>query len=223
MSLLASTYPPALHPASAFARITDETLTFWLVVVALVVGSFLIWLLFRSSYSRPPDATKRILVDAIKNQRLSDLQEELRPLEAKLRVGRASLQQLTLDFVAAQEGKLTEQELKSRQEGIETEKRLVDELETKLNAERARLEVVAHNHAKSLVNEALPAVFDLSAPGRGSLFLEFATVVIIIVSVLILAFIQVLDGEQVAPILASIAGYVLGRSTSELDRKSEPQ
>ena len=223
MSLLTSNYPTILYDPSAFAPITNQYLTSCLVGAALIVGFCLILLLFLSSYSRPPKATKRILVDSIEKQRLEDLQKELRPLEDRLEVSRAGLQQLTLDFVAAQEEGLTEQQLKFRQEEIEAEKRLVDELETKLNAERARLGTIAHNHAESLVNEALPAVFDLSAPERGSLFLEFATVVIIIISVLILAFIQVLDGEQVAPILASIAGYVLGRSTSELGRNSEPQ
>lgn len=57
--------------------------------------------------------------------------------------------------------------------------------------------------------------------GRGSEFvLEFTTVVVIIFAVVALGVLRILDTQQIGTLLAAIAGYVLGRSTSRSQSKT---
>lgn len=68
----------------------------------------------------------------------------------------------------------------------------------------------AREHARSLVPEV-----DLSSFGGGWVFvLEFTTIIFIVFSVLSLGVLGVLNSEQIGTILAAIAGYVLGKSTT---------
>lgn len=76
--------------------------------------------------------------------------------------------------------------------------------------ERAKIRVSARDYAQKL----LPGI-DVSAFGGGWIFvLEFTTIIFIIFAALALGFVGVLGSEQIGTILAAIAGYVLGKSTS---------
>jgi hypothetical protein len=78
--------------------------------------------------------------------------------------------------------------------------------------QKARMEKrkEAQNHADRL----LPSI-DVSAFGGGWVFvLEFTTIIFIIFATLALGFVEVLSSEQIGTILAAIAGYVLGKSTT---------
>jgi Na+/H+-dicarboxylate symporter len=56
---------------------------------------------------------------------------------------------------------------------------------------------------------------DISLLGGGwSFLLEFSTVIVIIFTLLILGIASVIQGKDIVTILASIAGYVLGKATS---------
>ena len=63
--------------------------------------------------------------------------------------------------------------------------------------------------------------------GRGPTFvLEFTAIVVIIFSAVILGILSILDVNQIGTLLAVVAGYVLGRSTSrgsEGDRSTKPK
>lgn len=68
----------------------------------------------------------------------------------------------------------------------------------------------AREHASAM----LPRI-DVSTFGGGWIFvLEFTTIIFIVFATLALGFVDVLKGEQIGTILAAIAGYVLGKSTT---------
>lgn len=76
--------------------------------------------------------------------------------------------------------------------------------------------------AKGQADRALDVDFS-ALRGRGSEFvLEFTTVVVIIFAAVILGVLRVLDTQQIGTLLAAIAGYVLGRSTSRA-RSTPPE
>jgi len=63
--------------------------------------------------------------------------------------------------------------------------------------------------------DKIPSSIDISLLGGGWAFLlEFSTVIVIIFTVLSLRILKVLEGREIATILAAIAGYVLGKATS---------
>jgi hypothetical protein len=91
-----------------------------------------------------------------------------------------------------------------------------NEEKLRYNAEKERLERTAYERAKKKV----PTSFDISLLGGGySFLLEFSTVIVIIFTLLILGILNIMQGKDISTILASIAGYVLGKATSE-SRKS---
>jgi len=62
--------------------------------------------------------------------------------------------------------------------------------------------------------KTLPKSMDVSILGTGfSFLLEFSTVIVIIFAVIVMGVLGVLTGAEIAPILAAIAGYVLGKGT----------
>lgn len=76
--------------------------------------------------------------------------------------------------------------------------------------ERREVREKAREHASAL----LPGI-DVSTFGGGWVFvLEFTTIIFIVFAVLALGFVGVLGAEQIGTILAAIAGYVLGKSTT---------
>jgi hypothetical protein len=86
------------------------------------------------------------------------------------------------------------------------------------NEKREELERIALQRAKGKV----PASFDISLLGGGySFLLEFSTVIVIIFTLLILGVLKIMEGKDISTILAAIAGYVLGKATSEA-KKAQP-
>ena len=87
------------------------------------------------------------------------------------------------------------------------------------DALRQQKEVEAAKRAEWKV----PTSIDISLLGGGwSFLLEFSTVIVIIFTVLILSILKTLDGKDVSPILAAIAGYVLGKATSATKQERAP-
>lgn len=89
-------------------------------------------------------------------------------------------------------------------------------------SEIAQMEERAYQDAIAKATEEAEKLADQAADvdmavfrGRGAAFvLEFTAIVVIIFAALILGIIGPLDGQQIGTLLAAIAGYVLGKSTS---------
>jgi hypothetical protein len=85
-------------------------------------------------------------------------------------------------------------------------------------AEHARYEALrraADAEALKKAEKRVPRSMDISLLGGGWAFLlEFSTVIVIIFSVLVLAILRTLSGQEIATILAAIAGYVLGKASA---------
>lgn len=69
--------------------------------------------------------------------------------------------------------------------------------------------------ALKIADKKVPKSMDISLLGGGfSFLLEFSTVIVIIFTLLILGTLGNLEGREISTILASIAGYVLGKASS---------
>jgi hypothetical protein len=85
---------------------------------------------------------------------------------------------------------------------------------------RQEAEQTALKNAKNRV----PKTMDISLLGGGwSFLLEFSTVIIIIFILLCLSILNALTGKEAITILASIAGYVLGKASASSQRGQSPE
>jgi len=85
--------------------------------------------------------------------------------------------------------------------------------------ERARKKALtdkAEAEAAKRADARIPRSMDISLLGGGwSFLLEFTTVIVIIFALLVLGIAGIVLGKDITTILASIAGYVLGKATSQ--------
>lgn len=87
-----------------------------------------------------------------------------------------------------------------------------------MEEEKRKCEEEAHK----IADRKIPRSMDISLLGGGFDFLlEFSTVIIIIFSLVILGVLKILNGENIATILAAIAGYVLGKAGSTSGKSDE--
>lgn len=97
----------------------------------------------------------------------------------------------------------------------EQERRIA--IKTWEDEELARYDVLRKEAARVALERArrrVPSSIDISLLGGGWAFLlEFSTVIVIIFALLILGILKILEGREIATILAAIAGYVLGKAT----------
>jgi hypothetical protein len=95
------------------------------------------------------------------------------------------------------------------------------ESEERVRYEALRQQVEAE--AKKRAEKKVPRSIDISLLGGGwSFLLEFSTVIVIIFTVLILGILKILDGKDISPIMAAIAGYVLGKATAGAAKQETP-
>jgi hypothetical protein len=161
----------------------------------------------------PPDAfgpLKQLWADYIVEDNYRDRLEQ--PLPPLLKVNYPLEEDYLRDKI--ERDKAENQRIKDLKDCKEWEKR-----------ERARfvaMDKELKKDAKNKVEIRTPKGMDVSFLGGGWTFLlEFSTVIVIIFSLVILGFLGTLDGTQIAPILAAIAGYVLGKTASELGKGKE--
>ncbi len=102
--------------------------------------------------------------------------------------------------------------LKTQREERERQIRQWEQDERKrYEVEKLRLAQEAARRA----DEQVPKSLDVSLLGGGfSFVLEFSTVIVIIFALLVLTALRSIEGREVATILAAVAGYVLGKTTS---------
>jgi hypothetical protein len=80
----------------------------------------------------------------------------------------------------------------------------------------------AEEEAKEKAEEKVPKSMDISLLGGGfSFLLEFSAVIVIIFTLLTLGILNVLEGKDITTILASIAGYVLGKAQAGAAAKKD--
>jgi hypothetical protein len=77
--------------------------------------------------------------------------------------------------------------------------------------------------ATDIAEKRAPKAMDISLLGGGwSFLLEFSTVIVILFILLCLAILNSLTGKDSVTILASIAGYVLGKASGSAQRGQSP-
>ena len=78
--------------------------------------------------------------------------------------------------------------------------------------------------AKKEIEAEFPKSMDVSILGTGfSFLLEFSAIIVIIFAVITMGVIGVLTGTEIAPILAAIAGYVLGKGSKQSTPPSQEE
>jgi hypothetical protein len=104
------------------------------------------------------------------------------------------------------------------QKAMETFRKWGEEEVKLYEREKRKIRDIAREKADSRI----PKVMDVSLLGGGfSFILEFSTVIVIIFSIVILGVVGILEGREIATILAAIAGYVLGKATGFLPSSKE--
>lgn len=191
--------------------ITDQILIAVIVLATLLAGVGLLFFLFHYSRSRVPEALEQFLVESIERRRFEEQSSDLYSLEEGLEIKEGELARLEIER-GIEEEETSKAALADR---IEQRRGEVSRLQSQLSAERARLRAEAHAFAQNMVRDAIPPTLAVATSDEGAFFLEFTTIIVIIISVIILALLGVLNGDQLSPILASIAGYVLGRTARE--------
>jgi hypothetical protein len=133
--------------------------------------------------------------------------EELKMSEGRSNAEEVELKNLEVDIPdinAALTGRLSEENIKQRRE---EEQGREQERQKKVNEMR---QTAAHE-AEFLV----PRSLTVAGMGiTGSFFIELTAILTIIFGIIILGLVGVLGTTEIAPILAAIAGYVLGKTTS---------
>ena len=91
--------------------------------------------------------------------------------------------------------------------------------ERKIYAKRKK---AIEENARAEAEASIPQM-EISLLGGGfSFLLEFSTVIVIIFAIIILGVLGTFEGKEIATILAAIAGYVLGKASSQATEKKEP-
>jgi hypothetical protein len=76
--------------------------------------------------------------------------------------------------------------------------------------------------ARAYADDRVPRSMDISLLGGGfSFILEFSTVIVLIFALVTLGIIGILEGREIATILAAIAGYVLGKASATGTKPTE--
>jgi hypothetical protein len=111
---------------------------------------------------------------------------------------------------------------KASSEAREKEEKRVAEFNEWANSERKRYadEITrVQDSAQKSADQRVPQTLDISLLGGGWIFiLEFSTVIVIIFILLCLGILGAVSGQQTITILASIAGYVLGKASANAQR-----
>lgn len=190
------------------------TILFKAFIIAGVLGmsTFLIKLLFDNARGATPTFVKEVIRTLIVNSHYAELLERSdipvltrRESELKTKIYRL---ETDLEILGP-----TDNSQQTTKELGELRLELA-EIRTKITAEQERLKQNAEEYASKLLDDINVQSLGLGQTPVRSLVLEYMTVLLIVAGVVVLAVIGILTGEQLAPILASVAGYVLGRSHS---------
>jgi len=193
------------------ALVDDQLLKVILVLATLVAGIALVFLLFIQSKGNTSTLVIRLLTDAIQKHRFEQELASLTSLEACLEREKGDLARIQVQ-------KDIEEDLNKKavlEQSIKDKEDKIQQLRSQLHAERDRARNEAQGFAEELVGEAISRPLDASDLGHNRFFLEFTTVIVIIVAIIILGLLGVLGGNEIAPLLGAIAGYVLGRTSRD--------
>ncbi|GHO61859.1 hypothetical protein KSC_007510 [Ktedonobacter sp. SOSP1-52] len=202
-----------------------------LAVVMVIACLTCIWMVFFFGRRLQTSAYMRtFLLDSVKRQEMQSLLRQLHdraatgPLDPNFppppKFG--NIGQLWEDGKwVSYEDRFGDQRASLTKEDEDEEKKRLDILgrcRTWEQEERKRyadLSKQAEAEALKRAEQIVPQAMDISLLGGGWTFLlEFSTVIVIIFTLLILGVLGSLEGKEISTILAAIAGYVLGRTTT---------
>lgn len=168
--------------------------------------------------TEPPTLVPGVTIDDSGNVLRRDFGWEY-PEEARLGTGSGD-EPINRD-PTEEERKQIEQEKERRRrerDRREEERKIRERYREAYEEEQLRLyreELLRERNAARERARALVPDIDVSSFGGGWIFvLEFTTIIFIVFAALALGFVAVLSSEQIGTILASIAGYVLGKSAT---------
>lgn len=192
--------PPPAPPASGAEVILLTRFAPWMIMVmvlgvlAALMGSLLMIYWYISSV-RTTEFHRQILLDAVTEYRFQKLMEGTRAFSA----------QSTPPFYPPDE---SPDQRAQRQERARAEEAQREQEYNELVRGRRQ---TARQEAEILVPLSLSvAGMDIT----GTFFIELTAILTIIFGILILGLLGVLGTREISPILAAIAGYVLGKTTS---------
>jgi hypothetical protein len=201
-----------------FARdpVDDQLFTTTLVLATLIAGIVLIFFLFVQSRHHTSMVVKQMLTDAIEKRRFEEGISDLAPLQQRLKSEKSLLARYEVEEAVAEN---SEDKAELRQK-VQKKQEAVAQLRSEIQEEQERVRKQAREFAEQAVGEAVSRPMDASDLGHNRFFLEFTTVIVIIVAIISLGLLDVLGGNEIAPLLGSIAGYVLGRTSRNGDQSS---
>jgi hypothetical protein len=191
-----------------------ETITAILLTILLLVCIGCLFLLFwYAGRVRSYGLHQQIIFDTLKERKKAEEMPRLNLLQMKQAKIRDEVKELERALQSAEEEK-DKQELSDR---IATKNLEMESTEVEIRTTLAEIENEAANYAKSIV----PNHISLSEQFGPYFYIEFGTVIVIIFALLYLALLNAIEGQDVATILAAIAGYVLGKVTGSPTAKRE--
>lgn len=193
------------------ALVIDQCLTALTVLATLAAGVVLIYLLLTNSRKRTTNAVAMQITDALAQQQFKVTRSKLTDLEYERAQVAREVARLKIEY-ETEENDAAREEISTKLQSV---KQQAERIEERLQEKQDTLMTEAREYAKNYVADILPSSLDISTPTQEKFFLEFMTVIVIIIGVIELALLKILNGEQLTPIFASIAGYVLGHSTSQ--------
>jgi hypothetical protein len=218
----------------------QATYQFYLALFAILACLICIWLVFIFGRRLQLSAsTRSILVQSLAKQEFEALYRDLvaeatrGPLDPKDQPPSefGPLAQLYDDNFKSYKDRFSEPPISFSKDDKETDEERTTRLNTLEECEewekRERLRFAERKNnleiqAKENAERNVPQSMDISLLGGGfSFLLEFSAVIVIIFTLMTLGILEVLDGKDITTILASIAGYVLGKAGSRSESKEE--
>lgn len=175
-----------------------------------IIGSsiYLVRVLFHFSIKTTPRALTQLISHSLEHQRYLELSTSLQTTFNDL--DRLASKQARLEADLAITSDASEQN--SIQLQLQEVTKEIKQVSSSLKTEQKKLENEARTFTTEVMKDLAPVLSDISPPSSSNFFLEYMTVIVVIMSVVILAILGILSGEQVSPLVAAIAGYVLGRT-----------
>lgn len=175
--------------------------------VALLVCLACLILVFRFARGRNLYAA-----DALKKHWEAKEAHRVLEVETKLAV-------VTDEIVILQE-QLKEATEADEKQGVEAQLRRKQDQHQETAAELKQAQQAIAKEAKEFAQSVLPTPLEAHGP---NFYLKFGTVLVIIFTIIELAILNVLQGQDVATILAAIVGYILGHAVSHPDSQPAKQ
>jgi small-conductance mechanosensitive channel len=199
------TRPPFQEPVSNVIHID--------LITAVLVGGVLLacvislaLLFFYAGRVRSFGMHQHIIFDTLKAKRKGEIYDQRTALvHLKITQLKQSISQMEASLESLQDTAKHDLERKVQEEKANLEQ---------ASKELQEIEDQIEKDAEDFANSILPSTVSFSEQFGPYFFIEFGTVIIIIFTILGLALLGIIGGQESVTVLATIAGYVLGKTTS---------